>query len=198
MRCSHGALPPTRHTDTMTRQALLVIDLQRGAFDGARCPVIAGPQSLIDNAVRLVSSARESRTPVVFIRHCETEAGSPFEEGTAHGELHEALQPQPGDTLLKKYASSAFEGTDLAATLQTLGASELVVCGLQSEFCVSNTTRSALALGFAVVVAQDGHGTWPSGGETAAAISARANQALAAAGATLRSSADLARSLRVA
>lgn len=182
----------------MTHQALLVIDLQRGAFDGVRCPVIHGHQALIDNAVQLVASARDAGTPIVFVQHCEAEAGSPFEEGTAHWQLHEALQPRPGDTLLKKYASSAFEGTDLATTLQLLGARELLVCGLQSEHCVSNTTKSALDIGLAVVVAQDGHGTWPWDGEEAPVISERANQALAAAGATLRPSADLARSLRAA
>jgi len=182
----------------MTRQALLVIDLQRGAFDGVRCPVIHGQQALIDNAVQLVQSARDAGTPVVFVQHCEKEAGSPFEEGTAHWELHNALQPLPGDSVVKKSASSAFEGTDLAAKLQTLGARELVVCGLQSEFCVSNTTKSALELGFAVVVAQDGHGTWPWDGEEAPVISERANQTLAAAGATLQTTAALARSLRAA
>jgi len=66
-----------------------------------------------------------------------------------------------------------------------------VVCGLQSEFCVSNTSRSALALGYAVQLAADGHSTWPSDGRTSQAISDEVNQALQAAGAVLQPTAAL-------
>jgi nicotinamidase-related amidase len=86
-----------------------------------------------------------------------------FEEGSIHWELHESLTPRPSDKVLKKYASSAFEGTELARMLAGLEAKKLVLCGLQSEFCVYNTAKSALALGYEVVIAEDGHSTWPSG-----------------------------------
>ena len=51
--------------------------------------------------------------------------------------------PAPGDAVLKKRASSSFEGTDLDSQLRAEGVKRLVLCGLQSEFCVSNTARSA-------------------------------------------------------
>ena len=181
----------------MRDTALLVIDLQRAAFDGERCPPIDRPQTLVDKAARLVSAAHEGGAPVVFIQHCEG-AGQPFEEGSPHWELHEVLMPQPNDTLMRKYASSAFEGTDLAKRLQDLGAQQLVLCGLQSEFRVQNTARSALEAGFAVVIAQDGHGTWPSKTETASEISERINRELQSSGVHLKSTADLVRSLREA
>ena len=171
--------------------ALLVIDLQRGAFDGARCPPIADAQPLIERATSLVAAARAAGTPIVFIQHCDT-AGEPFEEGSPHWLLHEALVPLHGDTVLHKHASSAFEGTDLGQRLDALEARELVLCGLQSEFCVANTARSALARGHAVTIAADAHGTWPSADESAAAISARMNRELAAAGARLATTAELA------
>jgi nicotinamidase-related amidase len=175
----------------MTQTALLVIDLQRGAFDSVRCPPVDRAPALIHHAVALVDAARLAGVPVVFVQHCQADAGAPFEEGTTHGQLHEALRPQSGDTVLKKIQSSAFDGTDLADRLQALAAGELVVCGLQSEFCVSNTTRSALALGLGVLVAEDAHSTWPSNGLSAEAIAANVNRDLRAAGATLRSTREL-------
>ena len=181
----------------MTDTALLVIDIQRAAFDGERCTPIDRPQALVDNALSLVRAAHDAGAPVVFIQHCEG-AGEPFEEGSPHWELHEALTPQPNDTVLRKYASSAFEGTDLAKRLEVLGARQLVLCGLQSEFCIQNTAKSALTEGFAVVIAQDGHSTWPSKAESANGISERINRELEARGAKLRSTADLVRSLREA
>ena len=179
----------------MKNAALLVIDIQRGAFDGERCAPIDRPETFVENALQLIGAARGSGTPVVFVKHCDS-AGEVFEEGSPHWELHESLVPQTGDKVLKKYASSAFEGTDLATALEEVHVKDLVLCGLQSEFCVSNTANSALAMGFAVFVAQDAHRTWPSKTEPAFAISERVNQELKARGASLAPTAALARSLR--
>jgi nicotinamidase-related amidase len=181
----------------MPTTALLVIDIQRGAFDGVRCPPIDSPERLVRNANALVAAAREGQVPVVFIHHCD-EPGQAFEEGTEHWQLHESLVPLPGESVLKKYASSSFEGTELDAQLKARNIQALVVCGLQSEFCVSNTTRSALQLGYAVHVAADGHSTWPSNGRSADEIRGDANARLAEAGAALAASAELAQALRTA
>ena len=175
--------------------ALLVIDIQRGAFDGVRCPVIDRAAELVANASALVAAARAAGMPVVFIQHCD-EPGEAFEADTPHGEFHEDLSPKPGEAVVRKRASSAFENTELAATLQQLGAQQLVLCGLQSEFCVSNTSKAALALGYGVRLAQDGHSTWPSRGRLSHEISDAVNEELRALGAVLASTASLAVSLR--
>ena len=175
--------------------ALLVIDIQRGAFDGVRCPVIDRAAELVANASALVAAARAAGMPVVFIQHCD-EPGEAFEADTPHGEFHEDLSPQPGEAVIRKRASSAFENTELAATLQQLGAQQLVLCGLQSEFCVSNTSKAALTLGYGVRLAQDGHSTWPSRGRLSHEISDAVNEELRALGAVLASTASLAVSLR--
>ena len=179
----------------MSPPALLMIDIQRGAFDGVRCPPIDRPAELVRNALALVTAAREGVSPVIFIQHCDG-ASQPFEEGTTHWELHEQLAPFPGEPVIRKRASSAFESTELDATLRALGVGDLVVCGLQSEFCVSNTTKAALALGYRVSVAHDGHSTWPRGGRPAEVIAEGVNVELRSLGAVLGSTAELAAKLR--
>lgn len=178
-------------------QALLVIDVQRAAFDGARCPPIDGAERLVRHAGALVDAARDGGRVVVYVRHAEG-AGEPFEDGSVHGELHESLVPAPGELVLKKRQSSSFEATALDEELKSRGVDELVLCGLQSEHCVSNTARSALALGYRVHVAADGHATWPWDGRSAAEIAADANARLAQAGAQLSDTAALAAHLRCA
>lgn len=179
----------------MPSTALLIIDIQRGAFDGVRCPPVDSPERLVASAGSLLEAARAGGHAVVFVHHCD-EAGSPFEEGTAHWQFHDALVPAPGEVVLKKYASSSFEGTDLDDQLKAQGVTELVLCGLQSEFCVSNTTRSALQLGYTVRVAEDGHSTWPSEGRSAAEIEAEVNTRLAGAGARVAATEALGAALR--
>jgi nicotinamidase-related amidase len=149
-------------------QALLVIDLQGGAFDGVRVPAIDGAEALLENARALIAAAHAAQVPVVCVQHGD-EADQAFERGTAHGQFHARLAPQPGEPVIHKLASSAFEDTALHGLLTRLGIQGGLLCGLQSEFCVSITARSALALGYAVGLVQDGHSTWPSGGRLALA-----------------------------
>lgn len=173
--------------------ALLVIDIQQAAFDGAFCPPIDRAADLVANACSLIAAARAGGQPVIFVQHCEK--GGPFEEGTPQWELHQHLSPRTGDVRVRKYTSSAFENTDLEAQLAALGARDLVFCGLQSDLCVSNTSKSALALGYRVRIASDGHSTWPSNGETARTITDRVNGELQSLGAVVDSTAGIARGL---
>ena len=181
----------------MPNNALLIIDVQRGAFDGVLHTPINQPDALIDSASRLLNAARSGGVPVVFIQHCEG-PGELFTVDTPQWALHETLVPQAGEAVVHKRASSAFEDTNLAQVLAEIKADSLVLCGLQSEFCVSNTAKSALTNGFKVTIAQDGHSTWPSGERSADAIKAQVNAALAVAGAELETVNNLVGALQVA
>jgi nicotinamidase-related amidase len=174
----------------MNATALLVIDMQRGAFDGARCPPIDRASELIAQVMPLVQAARVGKGPVVFVQHC-AQAHRALEEGTVHWELHEALVPEPQDKVIRKHASSAFESTGLEQTLRGLNITELMVCGLQSELCVFNTSKSALDLGFVVRIAQDGHATWPSQGKSSETISSEINEELRRLGAVIEPTVEL-------
>ena len=175
----------------MTSTALLVIDVQQAAFNGVFCPPIDRAENLVTNARMLIDAARDSNTPIIFIQHSEGK-GEPLEEGTPHWEFHQQLTPRAGELVVKKYASSAFENTDLDAKLAALGVTDLVLCGLQSDFCVSNTSKGALALGYRVRIASDAHSTWPLNGQTPEAIVGDVNNDLQSRGATLESTADIA------
>ena len=163
--------------------ALLVIDLQRGAFDGVRCPPVDSPERLIGNAAALVEAARAGGHPVVFVQHCE-DSGE-FEEGTEHWQIHPSLAPQADEPAIRKKAFSAFNDTDLSDVLEDRGIRNLVICGLQSEYCVSHTTKAALDLGYGVRVASDAHGTWPGDDKSAEEIRDVVNAKLAETGAIL-------------
>jgi nicotinamidase-related amidase len=65
----------------MTTTALLVIDIQRGAFDGARCAPIDRAEDLLLHANSLVEAARASHTLIVFVQHC-AKVNEALEEGT--------------------------------------------------------------------------------------------------------------------
>ena len=86
---------------------------------------------------------------------------------------------KPEDIRIRKTTPDAFLRTDLQAQLEAMALDSLVVCGLQSEYCVDSTVRGALARGYPVTLVSDGHTTLDNGVLPAAKISAHHNATLA-------------------
>ena len=133
--------------------ALLVIDMQQALLSGAY------HEAEVVNAVNALSSRiREADAPVFFIQHNHA-SFAPMMQGAAGWQIHASMERQPTDQLLEKEASDAFYGTDLEERLRALTVSELIIAGLQTEFCVDATCRAALSRDFDVVLVADGHTT---------------------------------------
>jgi nicotinamidase-related amidase len=71
------------------------------------------------------------------------------------------VRPRPGEPVIGKREANAFRDTELLATLRRLGATRLVIAGMQTHMCVEAATRAAADLGFEVTVAHDACATRP-------------------------------------
>ena len=78
-----------------------------------------------------------------------------------------------------RWPRTRFTATDLQTTLKESAIIDLIICGLQSDFCIDTTTRRALALGYPVVLVSDGHSTIDNKVLSGAQISAHHNETLA-------------------
>jgi nicotinamidase-related amidase len=174
----------------MPMGALLVVDVQRGMFESALIPPVHGGELLLARVGELLARARAAHTPVIFVQHAGG-AGDPLEPGTPGFELHAALARRPDEPVVVKRFPDSFQDTELAARLAALGVRELVVAGMQTEFCVDTTCRRAFSLGYQVTLAGDAHATWPSPVLSAEQIVAHHNQLLAMGFATVVPSAQV-------
>ena len=113
-------------------------------------------EAVVDRIAGLVAKARASGTPVFFVRHQEGENMKPGAPGFPFGDK---LTPQAGDDLTVKTKSSAFHGTDFDAKLKKAGVSELIITGMQSEYCVTSAIRGAYERGYAITLVCDAHST---------------------------------------
>lgn len=143
----------------MTR-ALLIIDVQQGLCEGEGAAWDCA--NVIARINRVAAHARASGVPVVFIQH-EGQGGY-LAHGSRAWQLADGLLAEPDDLRVRKTTPDSFLRTDLQALLSTRGVSELIVCGMHTEFCVDTTTRRALALGYPVTLVADAH---TSAGNTA-------------------------------
>ena len=135
--------------------AVIVIDVQVALCSGQYAAFDA--EGVVERINRVTRKARSVAAPVIFVQH-QSEGGV-LQLGSAGWELAPGLDQAAGDLYVRKAATDSFHNTELDRVLRSLGVTELVVCGLQSEFCVDTTVRRALALGYSVTLVEDGHST---------------------------------------
>ena len=156
--------------------ALLIIDMQRALCTGEEAAF--GIDGVLQRINAISTQARAAGVPVVLIQHEEGEGS--LVHGTEGWQLADGLLVDPADLRVRKTRPDSFHGTNLQDLLRERGVDQLVVCGLQSDFCINASVRRALALGYPVTLVADAHSTIANGGRSAADISAEHNRTLAA------------------
>ena len=138
--------------------ALVVIDLQKGILS---FPAVHPIDEVLRQAGLLADAFRSRNLPVVLVnvtggapgRTEQPRSRGPFPEGFA--DLAPELNRQPQDHLVTKQTWGAFTGTDLAAHLQALAVTQIVLAGVATSIGVESTARHAYELGFNVTLAVD-------------------------------------------
>lgn len=143
---------------TLPRDAiLLTIDMQQG-FDQF---ALRNNPDCEANVAALQAAWRKAGRPLWHVKHDSVEPRSVFRPGQPGNALKPATAPHKGEPLVAKSAHSAFIGTDLEERLQRAGSETLVLCGIQTNFCVASTARMAGNLGYRTFVVADGCATFP-------------------------------------
>ncbi|MFJ8850829.1 isochorismatase family protein [Streptomyces sp. NPDC102437] len=163
-------------------QALLVVDVQADAVVGERA--VPGADRLVDRTAGLIARARRGGALVVHVQN-DGRPGAGDEPGTPGWELHHRVDASDTEVVIRKLRDDGFHGTPLGSLLSDAGVRALAVCGVMSEMCVQATARTALELGYRVVMPHDAHATHDipaapgiSGPVPAAAVSRVAEWAL--------------------
>lgn len=148
------------------KKALFVIDVQQDFCPGGTLPVPGGA-----DVIPVINRLMEEFSMVLSSQDWHPEHTVHFKKwpphciaGTPGAELHPELKSQ---YILKRFLTgtgnqddgySAFEAMNenLTAYLETMGITDLYVCGLATDYCVLQTVLDALTAGFNVVVIEDG------------------------------------------
>jgi len=142
-------------------RGLVIVDIQNDYFPGGANP-LERPEAAAAQAARLLASFRDTGEPLVHMQHVWDAPDAEFmAPGTPGVEIHEAVAPHPGETVIQKQHPNSFLDTGLEQHLRDAGVDRLVVCGMMTSMCVDATVRAGADLGFPVVVAHDACATMP-------------------------------------
>ena len=139
-------------------KVLVVIDLQNDYFPGGKFP-LWNTENTLHNVVAAIEKAQSRGIPVVLVQHVADggQGIAPFfNTGTSGAELHPAiLAASPAAPIIVKQFADSFHQTTLAETLADLGATELLLCGMMTQNCVTHTAISKTAENYRVTVLTD-------------------------------------------
>ena len=139
-------------------QALLVIDLQNDYFPGGKFP-LWNTEVVLENIERAIGAANTLGIAVIHIQHiANSEMGiAPFfNAGTTGADIHpRILAAAPNAPIVVKEFADSFEKTTLEETLAKQGVTDLLVCGMMTQNCVTHTAISKAAEKYAVTILPD-------------------------------------------
>ena len=134
---------------------LLVVDMQKGLVDDD----LYAYDTFMDRIVRIIDAARKHHVEVIYVQH-DAGPGSGISVGDSGFEIADQVRPEPGEKVFVKTINSCFGNKDLKAYLNSLQDKRLMVVGLQTNWCIDATVKSAFERGFSVIVPEGTNSTF--------------------------------------
>ncbi|WP_194435721.1 cysteine hydrolase family protein [Vibrio fluminensis] len=139
----------------MTKQALIIIDIQNDYFEGGAMTLFEPTKAAL-NAQKLLAHFRQTGQPVVHIQHLAASPELGFMlEGTEGQQIHPLVAPTDSETVIVKHYPNAFAATNLSTVLSELGVTSVILAGMMTHMCVSSTARATIEYGLKATIAHD-------------------------------------------
>lgn len=142
----------------MGETALLVVDVQTALLDGHPYR----ERETLKNWQDLLAVCRKKGVEVLFVRH-DGGADDELERGAPGWEIAGVVAPTPGERVFDKRFNSAFRQTGLRAYLEEREISELILVGMQTEYCIDATCKAAFEYGYKLTIPEDAVTTFDNG-----------------------------------
>lgn len=140
------------------KKALLIIDVQNDYFPGGAFPLWNAEETL-NNIEQTIRRAQSNGIPVIYIQHIANPKNGPapfFNQETEGVKIHRRmLEAAPEAPVVVKQFADSFLATTLEETLKKLEITELLICGMMTQNCVTHTAISKSAEKYQVAILPD-------------------------------------------
>lgn len=143
----------------MGKKALLIIDVQMAMFTGETH--VYRDEAVLNNIAAMLEKARTAGMPVIFVQHT-VPGDEEFERGKPTWEIHPRIKPMETEDIVEKSYWDSFMGTKLESVLKGKGITDLIIAGMQTEYCMDTSVRRAFSMGYRDILVSDAHTTYDS------------------------------------
>ena len=105
-------------------------------------------EKLLEKIAYLQNQARSKNIEIIYVQHIETPEAQTSEEW----QLSPLLKKQANEKVFQKKYNSIFKETGLKEYLDQQGIEQLVLCGMQTEYCVDTSVKVAFEYGYQLVI----------------------------------------------
>ncbi|MBQ9490098.1 MAG: isochorismatase family protein [Lachnospiraceae bacterium] len=133
---------------------LLVVDIQKGITDER----LYDYDGFLQRVTTLIAAARKSHAEVIFFQH-DDGPGSGFSVGDADFEIAGQVKPLAEEKVFVKTMNSCFSNAEFVTYLEEKKDKQLMIIGLQTNFCIDATVKSAFERGYQVMIPQGTNST---------------------------------------
>lgn len=105
----------------------------------------------VENIKLLIKKARENNIEVIYIRH-DYGTGKPLTKGSIGFEIYDEFKPNHKEKVFDKTVNSPFKETELLEYLKQSNEKDLIVVGLQTDYCINATIKCGFEHGFNIFV----------------------------------------------
>ena len=130
--------------------ALLVVDVQNDVVGTAW-----HRDEVVGRIAGLVDQARGADVPVVWVQHNDDY----MVKGSEGWQIVDELVPVDDEPRVEKQFGDSFADTNLEAVFADLNVGHVVLCGAQTDACITSTMYGAIHRGYDVTLVEDGHTT---------------------------------------
>ena len=126
---------------------------------------------LLENVGKFIAAAREKGIEVIYVQH-DAGPGTGFSVGDEGFEIADEVAPRGGEKVFVKTINSAFGNKEFTAYLEEAKDDTLMIVGLQTNFCIDATVKSAFERGYTVMIPEGTNSTFDNpymNGETTCA-----------------------------
>ena len=134
---------------------LLVIDMQKALV----CDELYACDTLVKRISKLVSEARRNNLEVIFFKH-DAGMGSGLSVGDDGFEMIDEIKPLPTEKVYIKTINSCFGNQEFKNYLKTKADKRLMIVGLQTNYCIDATLKSAFERGYEVIIPEGTNSTF--------------------------------------
>ena len=139
----------------MSNIVLMVVDVQNALIK--EHPY--NEQKVIENIKKLILTARGNNKEVIYVRHDDGE-GTEFEKGTDGWQIYNEIAPNSSEYIVEKKYNSAFHKTGLREYLENKEIDTIILVGLQTEYCMDATLKSAFHYEYKIIIPEETNSTF--------------------------------------